>query len=598
MKIVLINAPFYPVAQPPIQVSLLSSLLRNHGHKVEVVHLNLDLFDIITPQVYKQIQDSFRYFMPDFFFSEQVFGKESVQSWLNIIDNYDFKKNVLDIRNINKIRSIVVDKWLTKIRKMKWKHYDLIGFSCSFSQLIPSIAIAKVIKEGNGSSTPYIVFGGRSLSGHISQEMIRSFSFIDYVVQNDAEIVFPKLIKQIENGEKIYHRVIDGKMFCDLDSLPTPDYSTYFTAIQKTKQRLDCYIKKSTGIPIEFSRGCWWGEKKRCRFCGEGLENLKYRRKETDRIIYEVEELVKQYSQYEFSLTDLSLDFKIIKKMLPILREQKFTSVFFTEIRPEFALKHMALLRDAGFKYIQPGIESLNTNVLKIMNKGTTALLNIRLLKEALIFNVSLSWNIIYGFPGEKDSDYQSICEIIPLISHLEPPENIGKLRLDRFSPFFRDHQSLFKNVHVPKEFASLFPNDWNLFESTPFLEYELETNVRKETYKKLFSLVYNWKKSWMKKTSRLEYSIFSKVIHIADTRFKMPLLFELRNEEVDVVRILINEKISKDTIVKKYRATLPNIQKIINKFYKNKLLLFIDDGCVWLPVPRRSDQIMTKGTL
>ena len=54
-----------------------------------------------------------------------------------------------------------------------------------------------------------------------------------------------------------------------------------------------------------------------------------------------------------------------------------------------------------------PGIESLSTPILRLMDKGVTALQNIRLLKLCSEFGIQPLWNIMYGFPGEPPDEYE-----------------------------------------------------------------------------------------------------------------------------------------------------------------------------------------------
>ena len=56
---------------------------------------------------------------------------------------------------------------------------------------------------------------------------------------------------------------------------------------------------------------------------------------------------------------------------------------------------------------VQAGIESLSTHTLKLMKKGSTALMNIQTLKWCREHGVLCDWNLIYGFPGEVPDDYR-----------------------------------------------------------------------------------------------------------------------------------------------------------------------------------------------
>ena len=76
------------------------------------------------------------------------------------------------------------------------------------------------------------------------------------------------------------------------------------------------------------------------------------------------------------------------------------------------------------------------------MDKGVTPMQNIGCLKWSLYYHVMVSWNILLGFPGETNEDYQRQLDLIPSLLHLQPPEATGKFWLQRFSPYFtRPHE-------------------------------------------------------------------------------------------------------------------------------------------------------------
>lgn len=78
------------------------------------------------------------------------------------------------------------------------------------------------------------------------------------------------------------------------------------------------------------------------------------------------------------------------------------------------------------------------------MRKGVSALQNIQLLKWCKEYDIAVDWNVLYGFPGETQDDYDAILELLPSLRHLTPPSGCGPVRLDRFSPYF----------NVPSEFG------------------------------------------------------------------------------------------------------------------------------------------------
>src|SRR5262249_12991438 len=67
--------------------------------------------------------------------------------------------------------------------------------------------------------------------------------------------------------------------------------------------------------------------------------------------------------------------------------------------------EQVRLAREAGIQQIQPGIESLSSNVLRLMRKDVSAMQNIQLLRWCAEYEVEPSWNLIAGFPGEDPAD-------------------------------------------------------------------------------------------------------------------------------------------------------------------------------------------------
>ena len=93
--------------------------------------------------------------------------------------------------------------------------------------------------------------------------------------------------------------------------------------------------------------------------------------------------------------------------MLPRLAAAKLDVEFFWEVKANLTHEQVHLLRNAGVKQVQPGIESFSDRVLKIMRKGVTAFRNVELLKWCKEYGVKPYWNLLYGFPGETVEDYE-----------------------------------------------------------------------------------------------------------------------------------------------------------------------------------------------
>jgi ribosomal peptide maturation radical SAM protein 1 len=225
-------------------------------------------------------------------------------------------------------------------------------------------------------------------------------------------------------------------MIRDLDTVPMPDYDDYFEQLRESS------IKLSTDpiLLFETSRGCWWGEKQHCTFCGLNGTTMTYRSKSAQRALDELIYLTDKYPGCDVNVVDNILDMKYFKSFLKVLAERKHGFRLFYEVKSNVRKDQLKLLDEAGVKTIQPGIESLSDNVLRLMKKGVTALQNIQLLKWCAELDMRVLYNILWGFPGESAADYDQVTSLIPFITHLHPPVGSSIIRIDRFSPNFNEN--------------------------------------------------------------------------------------------------------------------------------------------------------------
>jgi len=88
--------------------------------------------------------------------------------------------------------------------------------------------------------------------------------------------------------------------FKRLDHLPTPDYRDYFDRIQMLGVPR-YFTANRPQLPFESSRGCWWGEKHHCTFCGLNNSGMAHRAKTATRVIQELTELARPRRENEAS---------------------------------------------------------------------------------------------------------------------------------------------------------------------------------------------------------------------------------------------------------------------------------------------------------
>jgi ribosomal peptide maturation radical SAM protein 1 len=449
MKICLISMPFASILRPSVGLGLLQAHVQNFGHCCDVLNINIEYAHLIGEENYEYCGA----YDPTDLIGEWVFS----QIYFN-----ERKSDELLINNIiNKERAVTI-KWRTPQRLKKlinssyvaavklidryrdydWEQYDVIGFSSNFQQNMASLSMAKVIKQA--SKNVKIIFGGANCFEKMGDGLLELFPEIDAVCPGEGENALIEYLDSVEKGKSDnVEGMITRKCTLykstqiDLNILTEPNYDEYY----KNMDDLFPEAISKLWLPIESARGCWWGEKHQCRFCGLNGEQLKYRNKKDKIILSEIDELSRKYGTRKIMFIDNIMSMNYISTLLPKLINENNRYELFFEVKSNLTQKQIHIMKKAGVKYIQPGIESLSTNSLKLMSKGSTALINVRLLKYCKEYDIVPYWNIIYNFPGETKEDVYNQISLMRKIHHLYPPLSLSRFRLDRFSPIYKKYE-------------------------------------------------------------------------------------------------------------------------------------------------------------
>jgi ribosomal peptide maturation radical SAM protein 1 len=474
VDVLLVNMPFAALFRPSIGLSLLKAGLQRVKISSRILYFTTQFAEQIGTSLYIRIANQEPRpsdLAGDWIFSEALFGKDCVNS-------NGFIEQILQKRNVD--QSFIDNLIQTRLKVESFLEQCLndvlsyspkiVGFTSVFHQHIASLALAKRIKEKSPGIS--IVLGGTNCEGVMGAETSRQFPFIDAVVSGEGDLVFPELAQRILEGKPfddlrgVYtwantgslpsnHRYVNAVSVRDMDSLPVADYDDYFE--QLNESNLDAYYQPR--ILFESSRGCWWGERSHCTFCGLNGETLAYRSKSQTRVLEELIHLKNKYPNLPISAVDNILDMKYFKQLVPELAARQMNLEIFYEVKANLKKEQVRLLREAGITSVQPGVESFSTRVLQLMGKGIRGLQNIQLLKWCKEFGIQPSWNILWGFPGEPSEEYARMAALIPLLAHLPPPESNGKIRLDRFSPNFEYAEKFgFANVEPYPAYQYVYP--------------------------------------------------------------------------------------------------------------------------------------------
>ena len=482
--VVLVSMPFGPEMSPSLGLSLLKAGLTARGRPARVLYFTLRFAERIGVSFYSTVATdgsrSVRELLGEWIFRRALFGSTREEDERYVTE-------VLRRRSVWEHPSLarpVPDSLVAKAFRARERveaflsdcldavlagRPRVVGFTSVFQQHVASLALARRIKEASPETS--VVFGGANCEGPMGAETVRQFPFVDAAVSGEGDLVFPDLVERLLSSSPldglpgvrtratlaadVAARFPNAPSVPRMDDLPEPDFYDYFEQFERSRLSREW----TPGLFFETSRGCWWGEKSACTFCGLNGTTMRYRSKSPARALAELTDLTRRYPASDIQVVDNILDTRYFNTFLPELAAKTPGLALFYETKSSLTRAQVASLADAGVTRIQPGIESLSDPILRLMRKGVTALQNIQLLKWCRELGVKPYWNFLWGFPGEPPGEYARMAGLVPHLSHLTPPEGVSGLRLDRFSPGFEEPSRFgFTSVAPLASYAHVYP--------------------------------------------------------------------------------------------------------------------------------------------
>ncbi|MDH3394448.1 MAG: hypothetical protein OEL66_10610, partial [Desulfobulbaceae bacterium] len=269
-RLALISMPWPLFNRPSIQLGTLKAYLREHPWlQVETFHPFLSVAQRLGTSRYHWISQNV--WVCEALYTSLLFPEQREQAH-RIIDKA-LRSAPRDIRfDIDQTETLLSDELFRWRDHEQWQRFNLIGFSVCFNQLAPSLTGAKAIKE-IAANTP-IVFGGSSCAPRVARSLLSTFQEIDYAIIGEGEKPLLDLCRHLAENAPIPPQALTAgnainlplagsnqySQIQSLDTLPVPDYDDYFRDIQHLFAA-EPFIPE---LPMEFSRGCWWGK---CAFC-------------------------------------------------------------------------------------------------------------------------------------------------------------------------------------------------------------------------------------------------------------------------------------------------------------------------------------------
>lgn len=467
----LVTMPYSSLSRPSLALGLLKGILEEDSIPTAVEYANLWLAESVGIPLYHLCshQCPTEFLAGEWTFAEAAFPDRHAddEEYLSRVcrchasvrgySNPDGGKRLRDdLLVLRRAATLFIEEAAERVLEGRPK---IVGCTSTFEQHVASLALLRRIRQLEPSVVT--IMGGANCESEMGETTHRCFPWIDYVVSGEADGIMVPLVRlAMEKGRSVSpaelpfgvfgpsHRhqlpLLNGHrnggshapraVFRDLDRLPFPRFSEYFDQLHGSP--LSQAI--TPALPLETSRGCWWGAIHHCTFCGLNGTGMTYRSKAPARVLAELRMLEAEYRIRSFESVDNIMDHKYFQELLPVLAEDTQPRRIFYEVKSNLSRIQVESLRNAGITWVQPGIESLHSGVLHLMDKGVQGWQNLQLLKWSREFGLRLSWSILWGFPGEKEEWYERMAEWIPAIEHLQAPAGVHRLRYDRFSVYHK----------------------------------------------------------------------------------------------------------------------------------------------------------------
>lgn len=625
MDVVLVSMPFAEVQRPSIALGLLRASLAHTNIQSNIVYGNFGLAETIGLVAYQAMQSTpTDHLLGEWCFAGRLFpdAAKKDDEYLNLVLEVrcnGFPAELEDrkdqMRWVRAQSAVYVDRLADAVVAQQPK---IVGCSSVFQQHCASLALLKRIRELSPDTV--LLMGGANCEGEMGVETLRAFPWIDCIVSGEADGIFADLCKVLlEHGRAaeplslpdgaISQRHLRSKfaivgqetlqaprpLIRDMDTLPLPDYDHYFEALRAST--LSNLIQP--GLLAESSRGCWWGEKFHCTFCGLNGAGMKYRSKSPDRVLAELSELKRRYGIGGIQFVDNILDMSFFKTVLPKLAASDEKYSLFYETKANLKREQVELLARAGVRWIQPGIESLDDNVLTLIAKGNSTLINLQLLKWSREFGIDAAWNLLCGIPGESDCWYAEMAKWLPSIFHLQPPTGVSRVRYDRFSPYHMRPRDFGLTLEPSRAYSYVYPLPK---EALMRLAYSFEDSGHprhmhrglsdEPGQKELQDMVRQWNDVWRHSRPVLQVYDEDNRLHFFDTRpCAEKRSWTAEGLEADVYRLCdsaqkpaaVNNQL---TVLRGAEVSMQEIKPAIDSLLKSRALLSLNGKLLAIAIP------------
>ncbi len=508
-KIALISTPWPLFKRPSIQLGTLKAFLQHRlpDLQVDALHFYLRLAQAIGYHIYHEISE--RTWLAESIYAALLFPNRTAQAEALFHKESAGNKTLRQVR-FKTLTSRIKRATDTFLKQQAWETYGLLGFSISLCQLTSALYTIKWLKNKFPELT--IVVGGASTSAIAASGLLQHFSGIDMVVNGEGERPLYQIIRHLRNyphdWRSIEARGVITRLSApdqaggwpvsqleNLNDLPAPDYDDYFRLLNS----FDPANVFFPTLPVEISRGCWWKRTARstqtsgCAFCNLNLQWEGYRAKSASQVVSQIDHLTRRHQTLSVAVTDNVLpkreSIEIFRQIENLHKDLRL----FGEVRATTPSNELKVLRDAGMRQVQIGIEALSTGLLKKLHKGTTAIQNLEIMRNCEALGIESVSNLILQFPGSSELD---VAETLSAIEFAWPfyPLKAVSFWLGLGSPVWQNPKAYgIKALFNHPKWSYLFPA--KIYRSLPFMiqAYRGDLTYQKKIWQPVKKKISEW---------------------------------------------------------------------------------------------------------
>ena len=387
-EILLVSCPPWGVVMPPLGVACLAEYLRAEAITLQVQDLNLDLYERATAQ-------------------ERSF--------------WDF--DTINRVPVPQIAACLHDAFGAAMEEFvqRAQSFPVIGFSANnlISATFAGI-VASRIKQRDPDKV--LIVGGPGVFYSWDRQWIPPGA-IDFFVIGEGEVALGKLLRSLRSSaadtrrgeaipgvlatrEKDTSRFVPAQPIADLNKLPFPTFADF--ALPRYNPGAAYHP-----LPILTSRGCI----NRCSYCIDWHMCAPYRVRDPQLICEEIQQHRAVYNVDAVEFNDLLCNGSLsyLERLCDLLIKNcpGLFWVSYAAIRPDMTLELLRKVKRSGCVSLCYGLESASDRVLQRMNKRYTRADAARVLRMMHEAELPVRINIIVGFPGETEDDFQETLSFL-----------------------------------------------------------------------------------------------------------------------------------------------------------------------------------------